>query len=142
MDLVVTVPKWFWPEWIEEGELPGESIESDDGGWEFSVGWRKPPIVPGDRLYIVAHGRLRGYAPVTGLRRECDEPDGKWCIVRRGGAVAVTIDETIVGFRGWRQRWWQREDEKPFPDWMTAGVPDNQVAEIEEVAEIKRAGKV
>jgi hypothetical protein len=34
--------------------------------------------------------------------------------VRGGGAVACTIDEPIVGFRGWRNRWWNREDEKPL----------------------------
>jgi hypothetical protein len=38
----------------------------------------------------------------------------------RHGAVAVTIPERIHGFRGYRQRWWPREAEQPFPDWRTA----------------------
>jgi len=35
--------------------------------WGFFMGGAKPPIGPGDRLYIVAHNRLRGFAPVTRL---------------------------------------------------------------------------
>jgi hypothetical protein len=31
----------------------------------------------------------------------------------------MTIPEYIRGFRGWRQRWWERESEIPFPDWQT-----------------------
>ena len=38
-------------------------------------------------------------------------------IVRRGGAVAVTIDQPIPGFQGLRKPWWKREDERPFPNW-------------------------
>jgi hypothetical protein len=34
---------------------------------------------------------------------------------RRGGAV--TLDEPIRGFRGWRYRWWSLESERPFPGW-------------------------
>lgn len=115
MDLVVTVPKWFWPEWIKEGD-PAGSPESGTE-WGFSVGI-KPPIQPGDRLYIVAHGRLRGYAPVTGLGQH----SGKWIICRKGGAVAVTIAETIKGFQGFRKVWWDRVQEVPFPEWKTCGV--------------------
>jgi len=34
------------------------------------------------------------------------------------GPEAVRIEEPIRGFRGFRYRWWDREVEKPFPDWM------------------------
>jgi hypothetical protein len=37
--------------------------------------------------------------------------------VRKGNAVACTIDEPIPGFRGLRKRWWSRDIEKPFPNW-------------------------
>jgi len=37
--------------------------------------------------------------------------------VRGGGAVAVTIDKPIVGFRGFRYRDWEYADERPFPGW-------------------------
>lgn len=40
-------------------------------------------------------------------------------IVRKGGAVACTIDEPIPGFRGLRKRWWDRAIERPFPEWKT-----------------------
>lgn len=46
----------------------------------------------------------------------------EFALVRRAGAVAVTIPEPITGFRGWRYRWWPREAEVPFPDWRTQGV--------------------
>jgi hypothetical protein len=105
---------WFWPQWIAEGDAAGEPYTGEE--WGFFLGGAKPPIGPGDRLYIVALGKLRGYAPVTALKRSVD---GRWAICRRGGAVAVTIAEGIKGFRGFRHRWWDRVIEKPFPDWKT-----------------------
>jgi hypothetical protein len=116
MNLVVTVPKWFWPEWIAEGDAVGEPCTGEE--WGFFLGGNKPSIGPGDRLYIVAHGLLRGFAPVTALK----ETERGWAICRQGGAVAVTIDEPIPGFRGFRKVWWPEEMEKPFPDWKTKGV--------------------
>ena len=116
-DLVVTVPKWFWPEWIVEGDAAGEPETGQEYEFNFSGG-RKPNIKPGERLYIVAHGRLRGWAPVVRL----EQRGNGWAIIRGGGAVAVTINEPIRGFQGWRHRWWKREDEKDFPDWKTEGV--------------------
>ena len=61
---------------------------------------------------MVAHGKLRGYAPLTRLR--------PGALIWAGNAVAVTIDESIPGFRGWRYRWWDREAERPFPEWRDA----------------------
>ena len=116
MHLVVTVPKWFWPEWIAEGD-PAGSPESGEE-WGYSVGVR-PPINAGDRLYIVSHGLLRGYAPVT---RVVTDHARRWHIRCRGNAVACTIDQPVHGFRGFRKIWWKPEDEKPFPDWKTKGI--------------------
>ncbi len=112
-DVVVTVPKGRWEGWIAEGVLPGEACPC---GVEFDFFlWGPEPVVrPGERVCIVAHGRLRGYAPL--VRLEWFD-FGSWSLVRHGGAVAVTIDEVIPGFRGWRCRWWWREDERPFPGW-------------------------
>lgn len=141
VDLVVTCPKGFWREWIAEGDAAGDPYTGEEWGWY--MGGRQPPINAGDRLYVVAWGRLRGFAPVTRLRahpvRLKDEPLFEnrwvtveprihvgdvlqWCICRRGNAQAVTIEEAIPGFRGWRKRWWPRETERTFPDWKTAGV--------------------
>lgn len=117
-DLVVTCPKGFWLEWIAEGDPAGTPASGTEWGWY--LGGHRPPINFGDRLYVVAWGRLRGFAPVTVLR-----PVGgrnQWCICRRGSAVAVTIPETIPGFRGWRKRWWPREAEVEFREWQTEGV--------------------
>jgi len=118
MDVVVTVPKGKWQEWIEEGDLPGEEPQYESHFW-YGHG-PLPRINPGERVYIVAHGRLRGYAPLVTIEPRCRlrYTDGVGCFLREGGAVAVTIDEPIRGFQGWRYRWWEREDEKPFPDWQ------------------------
>lgn len=62
MDLVVTVPKDRWIDWLAEGDCAG--IPGSGREYEFSV-WSRPPIQRGERLYIVAHGKLRGYALVT-----------------------------------------------------------------------------
>jgi len=117
-DLVVTVPKDFWPDWIAEGDAVGELPTGTE--WSFYVGARKPSIRHGERLYIVACGRLRGYAPVT---RVALARPGQWAICRQGGAVACTIDQEIRDFQGFRQPWWSRSHEMPFAGWQIAGVP-------------------
>lgn len=117
-DVVVTVPKGRWAEWLAEGDLPGEQAKFYSHFWVRNL----PDILPGERVYIVAHGRLRGYAPLVGVQVQCQLNRDRCCLMRRGGAVAVTIPEHITGFMGWRYRWWDRAIEAPFPDWQTAGV--------------------
>ena len=117
VDLVGTCPKDFWLEWIAEGDAAGSVETGDEYGW-----WTKHSyaglIRPGDRFYVVAHGLLRGWAPVTRVVRE----GSSRVICRRGDAVACTIDKPIPGFRGLEKRWWSRDEERPFPDWKTAGI--------------------
>ncbi len=123
-DIVVTVPINFtfdeapWLKgldaWCAEGDVAGK--EESGIRWVFTTSGGKPNIQPGERVYIVCEDRLRGYAPLFQLR---------YCmrhvsLIRKGGAVAVTIPEKIVGFRWWRYRWWGRDIEIPFPDWRTA----------------------
>ena len=114
VDLVGTCPKDFWREWIAEGDAAGEAESGEEWGW-----YTRSPLVqrirPGERFYVVAHGRLRGYAPVT--RVEWDPLRRCGVVCRRGGAVACTLDLAVPGFRGLRARWWPREAEIPFPDW-------------------------
>ena len=131
-DLVVTVPKGIWAEWIDEGDAVGDQRDAGEE-WAFFLGGNKPDIHPGDRLYIVAHNRLRGYAPVTRLART----ERGWAICRRGGAVAVTIPDQIRGFQGWRRVWWNRLDEVPFPDWKTADVTGRVLEEVLEDIEFR-----
>ena len=119
-DLVGTCPKDFWEEWILEGDAASEngivfpSITNEDWHW-YTRDRKAPSIQPGERFYVVAHGKLRGWAPV--VRVEQVGQMGEYGIVRRGGAVACTIATPIAGFRGLRMRWWRREDEIPFPNW-------------------------
>lgn len=154
MDVCVTVPKALWEIWLDEGNLPGDAWNGSE--YHFFGRGGRPKIEAGEHVYIVAHGRLRGYAPlvaidcrVTGRRRDTaslcrlalDEqgvfgitawhplplpewwwPGATYGLVRHGGAVACTIPEPVRGFPGWRYRFWQREDEMPFPNWQSAGV--------------------
>lgn len=114
-DVVVTVPLTFGLErWVDEGDAAGEPWSGEL--WDFGVAGAKPDIAPGERVYIVYNRKLRGYAPLVALEQL---KPGYYFLVRGGGAVAVTIDEPIIGFRGWRRRWWPRETEKPFPAWRT-----------------------
>lgn len=119
VDLVGTCPMDFWSEWIAEGDAAGDPYSGEEWGW-FTQHSAINDINVGDRFYVVAHGMLRGWAPVT--RILLNGAGKRVAIGRRGGAVAVTIDEAIPGFRGLRERWWSREIERPFPDWKTAGV--------------------
>lgn len=113
-DYVVTVPRGRWADWIDEGDLPGQEAEYESHFWLPSL---PPDLEVGDRLYIVAHDKLRGYAPITAWEHSCDLNPARACLIREGGAVAVTIPEPIRGFRGWRRRWWDRADEVAFPNW-------------------------
>ena len=123
-DIVVTVPLTFtlreFPglrgldTWCAEGDAAGE--EESGVLWCFTTGGSRPKITPGERVYIVCEDRLRGYAPLVKLRYR----HGRVDLMRAGGAVAVTIPQKIVGFRGWRSRWWPYSEELPFPDWRTA----------------------
>ena len=122
-DVVVTVPKNFThPDcpglkglaaWVGEGDAAGAEWSGQE--WEFFLGGSKPVIGSGERVYVVCEGKLRGYAP---LIRVEDYGYGSWALIRGGGAIAVTVDEPITGFRGFRYRWWDRSAERPFPDWQ------------------------
>ena len=118
VDLVVTCPAPFFPEWIAEGDAAGDAYTGEE--WSWFMGGRRPPIQAGERLYVVARGKLRGYAPVT--RVIFSDHHGLWSVCRRGDAVAVTIPQDVPGFRGYRHVWWQRDQEVPFPDWKTYSV--------------------
>lgn len=116
-DLVGTCPKDFWLEWLAEGDAAGDPYTGEEWGWYTRDHWALQ-IFPGDRFYVVAWGRLRGYAPVTRVE---NNGRGGYVICRRGGGVACTIPDEIPGFRGLRKRWWDREREQAFRDWKTEG---------------------
>jgi hypothetical protein len=109
----------FWLDWIDEGDAAGDPYTGEEWGW-FTRAPRAATIKPGDRFYVVAHGKLRGWAPVTRVAMpEGPQDDSGYCICRRGDAVACTVPFAIPGFRGLRVRWWDRAQELPFPDWKT-----------------------
>lgn len=114
MDVVVTVPKSFGLQtWISEGDIAGEEWSGRE--WHFYLGGNPPKMQRGDRVYVVYNGKLRGYAPLVRIERTGHR---RYALVRHGGAVAASIPESIRGFRGFRYRWWNRDDEQPFPEWQ------------------------
>ena len=120
MDLVATVPKTRWDDWLAEGDCAGTPTTGAVYAWVTSS-----PVArycrTGDRLYIVAHGKLRGWAVIGQVERfilALPRP-AQYEINRAGGAVACTIPTAIPGFPGLRKRWWDRKLEVPFPDWRT-----------------------
>ena len=116
-DVVVTVPKSMWDDWIDEGDLPGEPWTEMRSHFWLPPN-NLPKITRGERVYVVAHGKLRGYAPLVEVEWICGMRDDRACLMRYDGAVAVTIPEPIRGFQGYRYRWWERDIEVPFPRWM------------------------
>lgn len=131
MDIVVTVPMNFThfaspgkkglAAWIGEGDPAGD--EWSGTLWGFTVSGGKPDIKLGERVYIVCEYRVRGYAPLVKLIQLGNR---YWELGRGGGAQAVTIDRRVVGFRGWRYRWWELEEEREFPDWKGPFKPITQ----------------
>lgn len=116
-DVVVTVPKGMWFDWLAEGDLAGEPW-SQEANYHFWIRREALPMIEiGERVYVVAHGRLRGYAPLVFTETRCKLAPSRACLVRQNSAVAVTIPEPITGFRGWRYRWWDRVLELPFVAW-------------------------
>jgi hypothetical protein len=103
MDLVGTCPRGFWREWIAEGDAAGSPETGEEYAW-----WTRSRVVlklqSGDRFYVVANGKLRGWAPV--VRVIYDPETDEFGVCRKGGAVACTIPEKIKGFQGVRKRWW------------------------------------
>ncbi|MDK1020062.1 MAG: hypothetical protein QGD90_00300 [Candidatus Hydrogenedentes bacterium] len=129
MDVVITVPQNFrfaglrgLTAWCAEGDCAGEAQDSGEM-WVYNTWGPKPGIQAGERVYVVCEDRLRGYAPLVELDFHANRTgQGRVIFVRQGGAQAVTLSERITGFRGWRYRWWKREDEIPFPEWRTEDV--------------------
>jgi hypothetical protein len=113
MDLLVTVPKLLWQEWIAEGDVPDTTWSGLES--YFYLGSVRPNIAPGERVYISSFDRLRGYAPLVRL----DYIQGRYALVRHGHAVACTIDQKIPGRQGFQYRFWSYDDEKAFSDWQT-----------------------
>lgn len=113
-DVVVTIPQRLWDSWLAEGDLPGEEPQYESHFW---IPRPLPKIAAGERVYVVAHGALRGYAPLVRLEAYCVLNPGRGCLLRTGGAVAVSIARSIPGFQGYRYRFWDRGDEVPFPGW-------------------------
>lgn len=131
-DVVVTLPLSFGLDtWVGEGDPAGEPWSGEE--WHWYLG-----IEPGERVYVCYKRRLIGYAPLVQIDHSATSLDffrdvierhpdvfdegrntsrSRYGLVRHGGAVAVTIDEEIRGFRGFRYRWWGRSIEKPFPGW-------------------------
>ncbi len=116
MDIVVSLARSFGLKtWIAEGDPAGTSWSGTEWGWFMGCNAPKK-CSPGDRVYVVYGMRLIGYAPL--VRIEKNEGERGCVLVRRGDAVAVTMDERVKGFRGFRYRWWDREVERPFSEWM------------------------
>ena len=116
-DLVGTCPKDFWEEWIAEGDAAGDPYTGEEWGW-YTGDRKAANMKSGDRFYVVAHGKLRGWSPVTRVE-DNSWKGGGYVICRRGDAVACTVIFAIPGFRGLRTPWWNRDEEIPFPDWRT-----------------------
>ena len=104
-----------WDEWLAEGDCAGEPATGQEYEWQTRSRMALQ-IRPGDRFYVVAHGKLRGWAPVVRVEK-WRTFDGSWCfaIVRAGKAVACTLPYPVPGFRGLRKRWWGRYEEMQFP---------------------------
>ena len=62
-DVVVTVPKGIWEDWIDEGDAVGTPPTGEE--WGFTTWGPKPNIVAGERVYIVPHNPLQRLSPPT-----------------------------------------------------------------------------
>lgn len=144
MDVVVTIAKKEWLLWLAEGDLPGEPATGEWGLYFGHGEGRKPAppkhLQPGDRVYVVAHGFVRGYAPLV----RAQDTDNGYALVRAGGAVACTVVDTkgqpmpVSGFQGVRYRWWEYAYEAPFADWQTQGLTPGEQRYVERLVRLRQ----
>ncbi len=101
-------------------------LESSSGSDLFALpvtdrGGPRPAIGPGDRVYLVAWGRVRGYVRMAKLSNTLDG----WVLGCSSAVVPTTIPAVgIATFRGAKAPWWKRPDEQPFPGWASDGIPE------------------
>lgn len=139
-DVMVTVPMGLWVRWLAEGDLPGDP-PAESGTWDFTAGTHQPlETGPGSRVYVVAFGLLRGYAPLV----RTEPVEGRVSFVREGGAVACTLRDTfgrpekVKGFQGWRYTTFDRARLVPLPTWATEGLPRREAALVENLLVMRR----
>lgn len=133
MDILINIPPHRWADWLAEGDLAGAVWSGREHMLEILM---QPTIEPGERVYIMQGGIVRGWAPL--LRMERTYSMGRWMtqIIRGGGAQAVTAmclwpdlclcpilwrgpHPKILTVRVMAYRSWDRIDEWRFPDWQT-----------------------
>lgn len=134
-DIVVTVPKNFrygdmrgLAAWLDEGDVPGSDWEDEgENYYVYTTHGMRPDIRPGERVYVVCEGILVGYAPLVEMKftnkSGSNRPWGRIELIRGGGAVGCTLKVPVVGFQGWRKRWWRYEEEIPLDlsPWLSVG---------------------
>jgi hypothetical protein len=110
-DIVVTVPAKFWFSWLCEGDLPGDPSEEREE-WAFYTATPPSSAFPGQRIYVVTHGFLRGYSSGPGVA----------CTLFENGAP-----KPMRGFQGWRYATWEREEVRGWEGvqegWAGYGLP-------------------
>ena len=62
------------------------------------------------------HHRTTAFLIFSGGIYTHDGQDYGWGLA--GEQLAIAIDEPVRGFQGFRYRWWDRRQERPFPDWQ------------------------
>jgi hypothetical protein len=136
-DIVVTVTAKLWLNWLCEGDLPGDPI-LESGTWEFATSRPPKEWKPGQRVYVVAHGYLRGYGE---LLHAADN-----YLTRFGPGVACTVldqdtPKPIRGFQGWRYATWRRDEVAEWggeDKWATFGLPPKLTADVAGVLALRR----
>lgn len=78
MDILVTTPKSE----IDNSRREGEAVETEGGFW-FRIFRFKPKVEPGDRIYFVEDGLIRGYGIIFNVyqsagQETCDFTGRVW----------------------------------------------------------------
>lgn len=123
-DIVVTVPRERWEEFLAGGGLPGDppAPGSAQGPWTYDLfNVEELRAMPGQRIFFFAYGKLRLWAPVFAIERVYKRRWRVW----RGPAEAATLDGYTYqpGFPGWRLVWWPAHAEAEFPGWRDIKAP-------------------
>jgi hypothetical protein len=136
-DLVVTVPAKLWFNWLCEGDLPVDPHD-ERGTWDFYTSRTPRGWQPGQRVYVIAHGYLRGYSELVSANQTA--------LVRSGPGVACTLlkdgkPKPMLGFQGWRYATGGRQEVVGWEGvhaWATFGLSPKLSADVENLLALRR----
>lgn len=107
--IVLYIPEKSWQHFLEEGDVT-EGIEWSGLTHAHCLSTKPKRIEKGSYVYFAALGEIQFRAPIYATA----EQNGKFFLLRQGGAEDVLVDIPIRPFQGFRYKWWPDHQEAVY----------------------------